>query len=94
MGLGTEGPLGDCLCTNWAAWGEGRTGGWVAEGVRGTHVSMGLTAARIDACMDHLKGVQGPRKRQGFQNACTASLCPSVPLGEALCKQNTEPPVT
>lgn len=65
LGLGTEGFLGDCLCTNWAAWGEG-AGGWVAEGVRGTHVSMGLTGARADACMDHLKGVQEPRNRPGF----------------------------
>lgn len=54
------------MCTNGAAWGDGRAGGWMAEVVRGTHVSMGLTGARADACMDHLKGVQGLRNRQGF----------------------------
>lgn len=74
--MDAEGPLGDCLCTNQAAWGEGRAGGWVAEGVRGTHTNMGLTGATLDACMDHLKRVQGPRNRQGFQDACTVSLCP------------------
>lgn len=48
----------------------------MAEGVRGTHVSMGLTGARADACMDHLKGVQEPRNRPGSWDACTESLCP------------------
>lgn len=38
----------------------------MVEDVRGIHVSMGLTGARADACMDRLKGVQGPRNWQEF----------------------------
>lgn len=46
----------------------------MAEVVRGTLMSMGLTGARVDACMDHLKGVQGPRK--GSEVPALLSLCP------------------
>lgn len=64
--MDTEGPLGDCLCTtNQAAWNEGRGGGWVVEDVRDSR-EHGFHRGHTDACMDHLKGVQGPRSRHGF----------------------------
>lgn len=47
----------------------------VGEGVSGHSVSMDLTGARGDACMDHWKGVLGPRGRQGFPRCLQLYLC-------------------
>ena len=54
----------------------------VGEGVSGHSVSMDLTGARVDACMDHLKGVPEPRDRQGFPRCLQLYLCaPGIGLG-------------
>lgn len=73
LGMGIEGPLGGCLCTDQAAWGE--------EG-EGTHVSMSLVWAGVGTCMDHLKGMQGPRKMQGFLRCLQP--CPCAPWRGAM----------
>ena len=58
----------------------------VGEGVSGHSVSMDLTKARVDACMDHLKGVPGPRDRQGFPRCLQLYLC-----APGICTMGPEP---
>lgn len=38
-------------------------------------MSMGLTGARVDACMHHPKGVLGPRNRPGSLRCLQLYLC-------------------